>query len=110
MKGLNPSFITPGNNRTRLRSSRSPPAPEEPLLWPSAETSHFRAVIRALLLGGGGGRHCAIVVEFQHNELAEDLTQLAWLSAGQSPNRPQRDSWTHTLWHDRIDWGCPAAY
>lgn len=53
MKGLNPSFITPGNNRTRLRSSRSPPAPEEPLLWPSAETSHFMAVIRALLWGGG---------------------------------------------------------
>lgn len=70
----------------------------------------FQGRDKGLAFGGWGGEHCAIVVEFQHNELAEDLTQLAWLSAGQSPNRPQRDSWTHTLWHDRIDWGCPAAY
>lgn len=45
--------------------------PEERVLWASSETSHFRAMIRALLWG----RYCAIVTEFQYNCLAEDLTQ-----------------------------------
>lgn len=62
------------NKKTRLlrslTSSSVSLGSEEPVLWPSTETSHFRAMIRALLWG----RYSAIVAEFQYNGLAPDLT------------------------------------
>lgn len=62
------------NKKTRLlrslTSSSVSLGSEEPVLWPSTETSHFRAMIRALLWG----RYSTIVAEYQYNGLAPDLT------------------------------------
>lgn len=89
------------NNRTRLHCSLTSgsvhPAPEEPVLWASTETSHFGAMIRALLWG----RYCAIVAEFQYNGLAEDLTHWGGRVTGQSPRTtaPSMDTHTLTWWY-----------
>lgn len=97
------------NNRTRLHCSLTSgsvhPAPEEPVLWASTETSHFGAMIRALLWG----RYCAIVAEFQYNGLAEDLTHWGGRVQARAP-APQPPPWTHTLWLDGIVCVCPAVY
>lgn len=80
MKGLNPSFITPGEQWGEIALIPLTSGSQRASVVAVRRDESFQGRDKGPAFGRGG--HCAIVAEFQHNELAEDLTQLAWLSSG----------------------------